>query len=63
MMKMIKKLLLVAVIVSSIVAINNIKKNKITQRQVNSFDPGVLSTVSERKTEERVSLRKALEDK
>jgi len=63
MMKMIKKLLLIAVIVISIVAINNIKKNKITQRQVNSFDPGVLSTVSERKNEERVSLRKALEDK
>ncbi|MCR5186829.1 MAG: hypothetical protein K6D97_06945 [Clostridia bacterium] len=63
MKKMIKKLLLVAVILISIVAINNIKKNKITQRQVNSFDPGVLSTVSERKTEERVSLRKALEDK
>ncbi len=62
-MKMIKKIILVAIIVIAIVGITKAKKNKITHRQVNSFDPGVLSTVSERKTEGRVSLREALENK
>ena len=62
-MKFLKKLVLIAVIVIAVIMVTQSKNNKTSSRQVPTFDPGVLSTVSERKTEGHVSLREALENK
>lgn len=62
-MRVLKKLVVIAVIVIAVVMVAKSKSNKTSSKQVSTFDPGVLSTVSERKTEGHVSLREVLENK